>query len=91
MSGIFSMLDSQGPTLGSVVERLRRSIRESVAGQRLTKLLNAPHTRGERIAVCASGILLTPMFLEALTLRRVIVLPTELPARSTALVLGVGP
>lgn len=90
MSDILSILDFRSPALSIEDERLRRSIRESFAEQRLTKLLTAPHCRGGRLAVCASGILLAPMLLEALTLRRVIMLPTELSARSTALILDVG-
>jgi hypothetical protein len=77
--------------MGIEDERLRRSIRKSFAEQRLTKLSTAPRSHGGRLAVCASGILLAPMLLEALTLRRVIMLPTELSACSTALVLDVGP
>ena len=72
-------------------ERDRRSIRDGFAEQRLTKLLTAPHSRGGGLAVCASVILLTPMFLEALTLHRVIILPTELSTRPTALDLSVEP
>lgn len=83
----FFLFASRGPALGVRDGRFRRSIRESFAGKRLTKLLTAPHSRGGGLTACASDILLVPMFLEALTLHRVITLPTELSARSTALVL----
>lgn len=71
-------------------ERLRRCTREGFAEQRLTNPLIAPPSRGEELAVCASEILLAPMFLEALTLHRVIVFPMELSALSTALDLEWG-
>jgi hypothetical protein len=46
-----------------------------------------PLTAAAGFVVCASDILLAPMFLEARTLHRVIMLPKKLSARSTALVL----
>jgi hypothetical protein len=80
------LLDAPGPALVAG-DALRRSMRVGFADQRMTKLLTAPHSRAGGFAVCAPDILLAPMFLEALTLHRVITLPKELSARSTALVL----